>query len=266
VLEMAKNAYDSVRPIFASITDSRAPVYSTIENNTPGRIYVDRPDAPQTALLRFSGGEMYLAGDASDPQQNREIIDLMLGDLAPDGPHLLIFSFSEAWKPVLDDLLADHGVTRVVRDVFELDPDRFRAAHSGWQDRIPEGFRMVAMDQQLALEADAGVVKLWGSVANFLTRAFGYCLMRGDEIISRVSPVALGDRRFETGAHTAEPYRRQGMATLAGCAFISRCLDEGLLPEWGCYYNEASGALARRLGFVAKPDVIVHYVKMEKDG
>jgi RimJ/RimL family protein N-acetyltransferase len=120
------------------------------------------------------------------------------------------------------------------------------------------------MDRRLA-EKVGGLDVLWGSLDNFLARAFGFWVMKGDETISHCCPVYLGDRRFETGVATNEKYRRQGFATLAACAFIARCLDEGLMPEWSCYYvNEASKSLALKLGFVAKPDVEVHYVRMQK--
>jgi len=261
--ELAKSEFDKVRPIFQSIEDSRPIVFSVIEGNTPGRIFVERPDNPSIALLRFSGGELYLGGRADNESLNREIVDLVLNHLATP-PHLLIFSFSDDWKRVLDELLKDHGVSRVIRNTFELDAGRFRAAHSGWRSRVPEGFHLQPMDSQLALRSDPGLDILWGGVDNFVARAFGFCVLRDDEIISRCSPVALGDRRFETGVNTAEKYRRQGFATLAGCAFIERCIEEGFLPEWGCYYNTASKGLALKLGFVSKPDVQVHYVKLQK--
>ena len=49
---------------------------------------------------------------------------------------------------------------------------------------------------------------------------------------------------------------------MAACAFVEQSLDEGYLPEWGCFYNTASGALAGHLGFVANADVDVHYVDL----
>ena len=58
----------------------------------------------------------------------------------------------------------------------------------------------------------------------------------------------------------------QGFATLASCACIEHCLEMGLRPEWGCYYNPASGALARSLGFSERPGTEVNYVRIEAAG
>ena len=69
-----------------------------------------------------------------------------------------------------------------------------------------------------------------------------------------------------TGHSLLEGYRRQGFATLASCACIEHCLEMGLRPEWGCYYNPASGALARSLGFSERPGTEVNYVRIEAAG
>jgi RimJ/RimL family protein N-acetyltransferase len=263
VYELAQHEYDSVRPIFRCIEHDRAVVFSTIEGNTPGRIFVDHPGSPRTALVRFSGGELYVGGCADDQALNHEIVELILNELATP-PHLLICSFSEAWKCTLDELLRPCGVRRVIREHLELSPEHFRAAHDGWHTRMPEGFRLQLMDRHLVERSDPGLGTLWGSIDNFLARAFGFCVLRDDEIVSRCSTVALGDRRFETGVGTEERYRRQGFATLAACAFIERSLELNLAPEWGCYYNVASRALALKLGFVSKPDVEVHYANIAR--
>jgi RimJ/RimL family protein N-acetyltransferase len=262
--ELSSSEFDRVRPIFDRIENSRPIVYSVIEGNTPGRIFVDRPDPPATAVLRFSGGEIYIGGRADDGRLNREIVDLLFTELAPPRPKLLVFSFSETWKRALDELLKGHGVLRVVREMFELSPELFRGKHAAWRSRLPEGFRLERMNRQLALQSDSGLDFLWGGIDNFIAKAFGYCVLKEDEVVSRCSPVALGDKRFETGVGTVEAYRRRGLATVACCAFIEHCLDEGLAPEWGCYYNVASKSLALKLGFVSRPDVEVHYVELHE--
>jgi hypothetical protein len=259
--ELAKHEYDRARPIFEDIQHDRAVMYAVIEGNTPGRIFVNRPYDPSVALLRFSGGELYLGGIADDGALNREIVELILNDLATPR-HLLIFGLSDAWQCALDDLLKERGVMRAVREDFALDPARFRAARTGWRSRVPEGFHVQQMDRRLALQSDPSHEILWGSIDNFIAKAFGFCVLKGDEIVSRCSPVALGDRRFGIGVDTKEGYRRRGFATLACCAFIERCLEEDFLLEWGCFYNDASRALALKLGLVRQPDVIVHYVKL----
>ena len=85
--------------------------------------------------------------------------------------------------------------------------------------------------------------------------------MRDDKVVSNCQTTAVGDRRAEIGIGTEEAYRRLGLATLAGCAFLEHCLASNLRPEWQCYYNVASEMLAQKLGFTNKRERQVAYVR-----
>jgi len=258
--ELSFFQFDLVRSLYDPIPHSRALVFSVIEGNNPGRVFVDRLGHPSIAVLRFAGGELFLAGRADNEATNREMVALLSTALAPPGSHLIIYTFSDAWGRALDGLLRDRGVGHFVRETFVLDPATFRARHADWRSRVPPGFRVQRMDRDLALRSDPGLAFLWGDIDSFVARALGYCVLREDQIVSRCSPVALGDKRFETGVGTAEAYRRRGLATLACCAFVEHSLDIGLKPEWGCVYNEASKGLATKLGFVPAASVQAHYM------
>lgn len=260
--ELTPSQFDRARPLYDPIEHSRALVFSVIEGNNPGRIFVDQLDTPCTAVLRFSGGELFIAGRADDEATNREIVALLSTELAPPGAHLILYTFSDAWSRALDELLRDRGVGRFVRETFVLDPGRFRERHADWRTRAPEGFRVQRMDRELAMQSDPGLDFLWGGIDNFIARAFGYCVLADGQVVSRCSPVALGDKRFETGVGTVEAYRRRGLATLACCALIEHCLDAGVAPEWGCVYNAASRALALKLGYASATNVEAHYFKV----
>jgi RimJ/RimL family protein N-acetyltransferase len=78
----------------------------------------------------------------------------------------------------------------------------------------------------------------------------GFCLMRGDDILSEAigSPVINGF--VEIGTSTNEPYLRRGYATIV-CAHVIRMYEqEGYKTYWNCAkQNTASTALARKLGY-----------------
>jgi hypothetical protein len=258
--ELVSEQFDRVRPVFDPIEHSRPCVFSVIEGNTPGQIFVDRADTPSTAVLRFAGGELYLGGRADDEHVNRQVTDLFHAF----GPGLLIYPLSAAWSRALGALLKGCDVVRLIRETFVLDPDLFQERHTHWRSRVPEGLRVQRMDGALALQSDPVLDFLWGGIDRFIARAFGYCVLAGDQVVSRCSPVALGDKRFETGVGTVEAYRRRGLATLACCAFIEHCLAVGLAPEWGCIDEEPSKALALKLGFVSAAQVEAYLVTLPK--
>ena len=59
----------------------------------------------------------------------------------------------------------------------------------------------------------------------------------------------------------ARSARQHGFATLAACACIEHCLQEGLRAEWDCFELAPSMNLARTLGFVEKRQVELHFVR-----
>jgi len=260
--ELPMKEYDKVRPVFADIGDNRAHVFAAIEGNSISRIFVDSEEQPTAALI--SMGWCFLGGNEKNSEFNRDLKELFVTEIMPklDDGHFMIYSFSDEWKQILDEMLKDHNVSRINRTVLDLDPELFRKRHSGWRERIPEGHRIQQIDGQLA-EGLPGVGSSWGSIDNFLAKGFGFCVMKDDEIISKCSTVHVGGGRTETAIKTEKEYRRQGFATLAACAYIEHCLENNVLPEWGCFYNEASGLIAEKLGFAHRRDVQVNYVKVD---
>jgi len=248
-------------------------VYAPLDGYNPGHVYVNDLQDPRSTCVLLGDpaytGDIFLGGNPGDAEFNgavRAPLDEVVvpSMLAEEGEgHIMLYTVAEGWRDVLDVLLASHGVKRLVRTVFALDREAFAARHAEWRERVPEGHRVVRADRPLA-EQIPGAAELWGSVDHFLERGFGFCVLRADEMLSRCQPVFIGDGRAELGVGTVPDHRRRGLATLAACACIEHCLSVGLEPEWGCFHNEASGALARRLGFVKQADLDVHYVRAER--
>ncbi len=254
--------------LFADMEHNRAALFSVIEGRSPGRVFANDLETPASVCVTVGAppSDLYLGGDEGDPYFNRALGDLLVTEIMPrlsrgtGIAHLMLYSASEGWRRVLDGLLEEHGGRRLTRTQFTFHPERF-ARLRGWRERIPDGFDLKQADRELA-QRIPGIAELWGSVDNFLAGGFFLCVMKGSQMISRSGTVFVGDGRAEIGVETAEPFRQQGLATLAACACIERCLEVGLLPQWGCFYNPASGRLAQNLGFVEKEGVEVNYVRI----
>jgi RimJ/RimL family protein N-acetyltransferase len=225
-------------------------------------VFVDRRDQPAVALIWSDA--CYLAGCASDAAFNADLLRFLHTEVMPRTEHLLIYPFADDWRDALDDLLRQDGARRVNRTVFDWDPALFAARHSGWRTRIPEGYAVQRIDARTAAQV-GGIVELWGNIDAFLAKGFGFCVLKGDTRVSSCQTVFVGDKMSETGVGTEEPYRRQGLATLAACAYLEHCLDNEIQPTWGCYYNVASGGLAQKLGFTNRREVEVAYVHVAED-
>jgi len=255
--ELEASEFGCVRVLFERIDCLRAAVFTVLEGRQAGRVYVDRREGPTVALVRSDF--CYLGGDASDAAFNAALLDLLRVEVMPHTEHVLLYSFAEAWRDALDGLLAAYEVRRVVRTVYRLDPDAFTARHADWRARLPEGYAVARLDAATAAQV-GGIPELWGSIDHFLAEGFGFCVTRNGAKVSSAQTVFVGGGHAETGVGTEEPYRRQGYAVLAASAYLEHCLEAGITPEWGCYYNVASGSLAQKMGFLEPRDVEVTYV------
>jgi RimJ/RimL family protein N-acetyltransferase len=90
----------------------------------------------------------------------------------------------------------------------------------------------------------------FGSAERTLEQGFGYCLVRGQELLSEAfaADAALG--MIEIGTITGEAYRRRGYAALTCAQLIQECEARGYRTYWNCSKeNVGSAGLARSLGY-----------------
>lgn len=257
-----------VRPLFeAAPANAHGFLFSVLEGNHAGRIFVDNAAAPTAAMASLACEFNFLVGDAGNTAFAGAVQQLFLTDLtpppAPWGQMLFLMPLSRAWHA---DILRRYGSYRIddiARRVFTFDAGRFAVRHGDWRARLPRGFTLRLYDRALAESAE-GLAEFWSGIDNFLANGFGYALTRGSEVAGRCHTVLCGAGEAEISIETAEAYRRQGLATLTACAFIEHALHKGMQPAWSCWFNnDASIALAGELGFVSAPDMPVCVVVLD---
>jgi GNAT superfamily N-acetyltransferase len=250
--------YARVMPLFDTYWYLRPVIYAVLEGTQPGEVLVDDPAQPETAVLW--GDFFYLAGDADNDAFNAALVDRITQEAVPNREHILVYGAHERWLAVLPELLGPLGVHQLARSVFAFDADAFRQRAAALRRPLPGGLTLRPLDEATALQV-GGIPELWGSVEQFLGHGWGYCVLQGDEFVSSCQTVFVGDGSAEIGVGTREPYRRQGFARAVACATLEEALRRGILPEWGCVYNPASGALGQSLGFTPLSDVPFFYVR-----
>jgi RimJ/RimL family protein N-acetyltransferase len=117
---------------------------------------------------------------------------------------------------------------------------------------LPEGCEIRRLDRDLIMRTQWGPndVASWGGLDAWEENCFGYCLMRGDEILSEatVGPPAIG--LYEPGIITHPDHRGHGYATIAVAHLMREIEASGLNTYWNCSKrNVASAAVARKLGY-----------------
>lgn len=267
MFELKKHEFTRVTPLLSGLGQRVLP-YAICEGINPGRVFVDRLDDPRVALLWTPGGYYFLTGNPILYKEMDEISQVLTDIFIPASQatgeigFILIIS-PESWKVHLPELLPEREVIEIYRKPFDLDISRF-SAQGNWRKRIPTGFQLLPVDAEMAEQI--GVLNSWASGADFQARGLGFVLMKSDEIVSACSSVFASDEWVEVNVHTAENYRRRGFATLTGSAMIEACLQQGRQPNWECFWNnEASIALAVKLGFRARQDYPVYYWEEKPD-
>ena len=259
MVELAPSRYAKVLPLFSSIASHRAIVYSVLERNNPGRVFVDNASNPRSAFL-FSVTEFfYFAGDETNAAFMEEMRNIIFNDLLSPPYSVSFGGFTPAWKETLDRWLTGMPGGWANRAELDFPPKNF-AALQEWRTRIPDGYRIAPFDPQLA-GCTAGIEQLWNGAQNFMDQGAGYAVLEGDEIVSSCFMVVKGAGEAEISVDTHEAHRRRGLAQLCVSAFVETCLQRGLRPHWTCWAdNLASLKLAQSLGFTRRSESPVRYV------
>jgi RimJ/RimL family protein N-acetyltransferase len=268
LIELTGSDRALVRPLFeATPSNAHSFLFSVLEGNHVGRIFVDNAKAPTVALASLMCEFNFLLGDAGNTAFADSVQQLFLGELAPPpapwGQMLFLMPLGEAWHADILQRYNRYRIDDIHRKVFTFDAGRFAARHSGWRSRLPDGFALRRYDHELA-ESAGGLAEFWSGLDNFLANGFGFAVMHENEVASRCHTVLCGAGEAEISIETAEAYRRQGLATLSACAFIDHALERGMRPAWSCWFNnEASIALAEVLGFLPAADMPVCVVVLD---
>jgi GNAT superfamily N-acetyltransferase len=255
MIEISSSEFNKVIPIFQNINHSVAIVYAVLEGNSPGRVFVDDLATPSSAFLFSEGTFFYVNGNENDVAFCQSVSALIFNEILPNAieKEMVLFAFTTAWRERLDTLLSEKGVIRIHRKVFNFNPEKF-SDYLKKQECIPDGLIIQPIDHALA-EKHPG----YRSIIEQGSKRFGFCLMKGDEIVSECSSIYVGGGEAEIDIHTDEKYQGKGYAQLAASVFIKACQRQGLRPNWACWpERQASWALAKKLGFEERPDIPAH--------
>jgi len=241
-------------------------VNAVIEGNSPGRIFVDHSAEPRSAFVLTNAGFSYPVGSPQNKAFNQMLKEQLDHEIFPeiqtsDDPTLIFYPLSDGWESPIKEMLGTRKVYDLYRKQFCFHPEKF-ASHADWQIRIPAGFSLHPISQDLLDKFGVNMFP-WESPQAFIEKGFGFWLLAGDEIACECSSVFVGSGAAEINIHTEEKYQRNGLAYIAACAFIAECLKRNLHPNWECWWdNEPSASLAQKLGFEPLGDHPVFLVEL----
>jgi len=257
IYALEKHQFGRVQPL-AQETILACAAAAVIDGTSPGQVWVDDAATPVAALVDTPEGH-YLLGSPPDDDFPQALTDFIAGTISPGGrgKHWWWFYLrcgSGEWAEVMKKVLPTGRTAEEPREFYLCDDITV-----DWRVRIPAGFELVRVDRSLLQRDDVkntDRIRRWaesnfGSVEAFLEKGFSFCVRRADDIVSWCCCDCVSAARCEVGIHTAEGFRRRGLATVAVAAAVEWALSNGFdSVGWHCHaFNVASAATALKSGF-----------------
>ncbi len=247
--------YARAKPLLNALEWHLAPL-ALIAGAAPGRLWVDDPAAPASALAQL-GYRFYLTGRADNAPFNEGVRRLFTDEIYPQAAgrgELSIYYADDAWADVIGQMLRDKYPMPSRRRYLEA-----RAPRADWLPLLPAGLTLHAVDAALLRRTDlsnlddlrAEMMSETPAVEFFLATRFGVCLAAAGELAGWcLSEYNCGDR-CEVGIETVRAYRRRGVGTALAGALLAEAKARGISRVgWHSYAdNVASVATARKAGF-----------------
>ncbi|MFX1283502.1 MAG: GNAT family N-acetyltransferase [Promethearchaeota archaeon] len=263
--ELPKPDFKKIKKIFTPFS-YQGIIYSLIEGDSDGRIWVDDLISPKSALM-LSTEDYFLAGDPNNEVFNNDLRDLILKFIDIkyfpfyEGCENFFFYTTEDWKPKFVTLFPTRKPFEIRRNYYTITR---RDQQFDWKAKIPEKYEIKQINQTLELEKYEleDDVNAWVGVGleSMIKRGFGACMLYKDRIITWSNAVCASGDRCEIGIFTSKKYRRQGFASITAAAAVEFSFKAGFhTVEWHCEdHNYGSLGVAQKVGFAKKTDYIMY--------
>jgi len=264
LLLLEPDAYASVQTLFGDRTCHLA-VVTVLAGSLKGRIYVDDPARPRTAILIPSNRHRVYVSGEPDPHQLADVIHLLSKESGEESYGFVMYDDpSHSWQPALEQLLQTHEIASRTRQWYRLREPSWKTPSS-----LPEPITIARIDEMLVADPtlvnrDLLLEEIHSespSLEHFFRQNFGFCARDGQQLIAWCLAEYHAQGRYELGIETIEAYQRQGIAThLADTvirhAFAQRATEIG----WHCWAdNTPSVATALMVGFEKVLDYPVYF-------
>lgn len=236
---------DSTHPALPALFDPAVPdnpvLWAVLKGLHTGTALVDNSQNPTECVLRTDTGLTFASRQVGGEFQQQAI-----SAFRQQGAVWLL-SFS---RQDLQSIAPQPDRISQRLEFYDYDPHDPRLAEL--RARLPRGFKIKSIDRSLLERCEwrDEMEFFCGSLDNFLTNAFGLCLMHAEEIITEAYVSSFGDVYAEIGAITRPAHRGKGYAPIACAYLIQECEQRGCHGYWSCEVdNLASIRVARKLGF-----------------
>nr|WP_253298081.1 GNAT family N-acetyltransferase [Paenibacillus sp. MSJ-34] len=236
-------------------------LHAIINGNNRGTVYVDNPEHPRTAMIDVTGTISMFVGDHANEDFFRLLPDFIDNQLKMDtlescgGTYFLAVASDKAWELAIEKAISHREYEIDFEWYHTFIADRFHTLKNSFRP-LPVGYAVRRMDKA-TIENDPEEIlsevlsEFWHSTDDFLAKGLGYCVVKGNRIISACLSCCVNGQDHEISVETYnDEDMNKGFATLACAAYLEHCLANGITPHWSALEtNKESLRLGGKLGF-----------------
>jgi hypothetical protein len=262
IYELNENEYYRITPLINGRSDINVALNAIIDGTNRGKIWVDNLDKPKTALLWAIGCIYFIIGDSDNEDFNNSLDSFITDVLGPDslatcgGTHFGVTLYEDKWESKLDSILKHRNPFIENRYCYIFNDEKYKHL-SNLKNSLPDGYTIKRIDKTIIsndvdnLIVDDILSDFWTSVGRFLDKGIGFCILKGNKVISNCFSGYVSGNVHEMVIRTyGEKNKRKGFATSASRVFIDYCISNGITPYWVTDEdNVGSQVTAERCGF-----------------
>lgn len=267
--QLALENFPVAGALFAQLAATQPMCAAVLAGVYPGRVYVDQPEKPRSALLltfiesESSGVWAFLAGAADNPVFNQAVNQAVRARtcLDPRTPIIFWTCDPEDWGGRMAEIFAPLPPLWTERYHYVA-----RQVGGDWREALPAGFELLLLEsalrqvEGLELPEDVAVtLEKWEKLADTPYAARGFmdygCVVldtrRPPPVIASWATVDfIANGHGDLGFFTQPEYRQKGLGTLAVWAALEHGFRRGLQQvNWTCEAdNPGSFKTAEKLG------------------
>jgi hypothetical protein len=237
--KLQNNQLYLLKNLFESYKNNRSVIFSIFEGQFNACAYVDNIAEIHWAVLQTPFLQHFIAGEPT--RGCEDVLDNILFNIIlseKDKKEVVVFSDSDKWNNILDNIYRKHNGVSDGRKFYEFSKENYNKIN-----RVHIPFNITpSIDKCKTLplsQKDTLSVKL----------------ISKNQIASYCNAIMVGDNKAEIDIFTDEKFRGKGLATISAILLIDKLLDEGLTPTWSTWpFRVESQHIAQKLGFVMQPD------------
>ncbi|CAH0120798.1 GNAT family N-acetyltransferase [Paenibacillus sp. CECT 9249] len=261
IYKLDKTDYEKIKPLLKNEQQNDLTLHAIINGNNRGTVYVDNPEHPRTAMIDVTGTISMFVGDHANEDFFRLLPDFIDNQLKMDtlescgGTYFLAVASDKAWELAIEKAISHREYEIDFEWYHTFIADRFHTLKNSFRP-LPVGYAVRRMDKA-TIENDPEEIlsevlsEFWHSTDDFLAKGLGYCVVKGNRIISACLSCCVNGQDHEISVETYnDEDMNKGFATLACAAYLEHCLANGITPHWSALEtNKESLRLGGKLGF-----------------